>query len=74
MTGSFHTAAYGVYPDGMIVVDYGEDVAHWTIYCADGHLWLCSVEDRTERGREGSKVAVGSVEDALARIIIDTEA
>ncbi len=66
--------AAGEYPNGLIFVGYGEDVAHWTIYRADGHLWLCSVGDRTEQGREGAKVAVESFEDALARIILDTEA
>ncbi len=60
--------------EGMIFVGYGEGVVHWTTYRADGHLWLCRIEDRTEQGREGSKVAVGSVEDALARIMTDTEA
>ena len=49
-------------------------MAHWTIYRAEGHLWLCCIGDRTEQGREGSKVAVASVEEALARIMIDTEA
>ncbi len=60
--------------EGMIFVGYGEGMAHWTIYRADGQLWLCSIEDRTEQGCEGSKVAVSSVEDALARIIADTTA
>jgi len=60
--------------EGMIFVGYGEGVTHWTIYRADGSLWLCRIEDRTEQGREGSKVAVASVADALARIIVDTEA
>ena len=66
--------ADGEHPNGLIFVGYGEGVAHWTIYRADGHLWLCSVGDRTEQGREGAKVAVESFEDALARIIVDTEA
>jgi len=48
-------------------------VAHWTIYRADRHLWLCRIEDRTEQGRESSKVAVESVRDALAQIMVDTE-
>ncbi len=60
--------------EGMIFVGYGEGVVHWTIYRADGHLWLCRIEDRTEQGREGSKVAVGSVEEAMTRIMVDTEA
>ena len=60
--------------EGMIFVGYGEGVVHWTIYRAEGHLWLCCIGDRTELGREGSKVAVGSVEEALARIIVDTKA
>ena len=60
--------------EGMILVGYGEGVAHWTIYRADGQLWLCCIGDRTEQGREGWKLAVSSVEDALARIIADTKA
>ena len=60
--------------EGMICVGYGEGVASWTIYRADGQLWLCSIENRTEQGCEGLKVAVASIEDALARIIVDTEA
>jgi len=60
--------AGGEYPNGMIFVGYGEGVAHWTIYRADGHLWLCRIEDGTEQGREGSKVAVESVRDALAEL------
>lgn len=60
--------------EGMIFVGYGEGVAHWTIYRADGQLWLCCIGDRTEQGREGWKVAVASVDDALARIIADTAA
>jgi len=51
----------------MIFVGYGEGVTHWTIYRADGHLWLCRIEDGTEQGREGSKVVVESVRDALAQ-------
>lgn len=68
------TPASAGHGEGMIFVGYGEGIASWTIYRADGQLWLCYVEDRTEQDREGSKVAVASVEDALARIIIDTEA
>jgi hypothetical protein len=68
------TPAGANHAEGMIFVGYGEGVAHWTIYRADGHLWLCSVGDRTEQGREGATVTVESFEDALARIIIDTEA
>lgn len=68
------TPAGANHAEGMIFVGYGEGVAHWTIYRADGHLWLCRLEDGTEQGREGSKAVVTSVEDALARIIVDTEA
>jgi len=68
------TPAGAGHAEGMIFVGYGEGIASWTIYRADGQLWLCHVEDRTEQDREGSRVAVASVEDALARIIIDTEA
>ena len=66
--------ADGAHPNGMIFVGYGEGMVHWTIYRAEGNLWLCRIEDRTEQGREGSKMAVESVEDALAKIMVDTEA
>ena len=60
--------------DGMIFVGYGDGIACWTIYRADGRLWLCRIEERTGQGCEGSKTVVASIEDALAQIIIDTEA
>ena len=67
------TPASADHAEGMIFVGYGEGVAHWTIYRADGQLWLCRIEDRTEQGREGSKLPVASVEEALASIIADTK-
>ena len=60
--------------EGMIFVGYGDGIASWTIYRADGRLWLCRIEERTGQGCEGSKMVVASVEDALAQIIVDTEA
>jgi len=58
----------------MVFVGYGQGVAHWTIDRAGGRLRLCRLEDRTEQGCEDSKMTVGSVEETLARIIVDTEA
>jgi hypothetical protein len=58
----------------MAFVGYGEGIASWAIYRADGYLWLCRVEDRAGQDCEGLKVAVESVEEALAMITIDTEA
>lgn len=57
----------------MIFVGYGEGVASWIVHRADGILWLCRIEDRAGQVCEGSKVAVESVEEALASIIVDTE-
>ena len=65
--------ADGEQQNRLIFVGYGKGVTHWTIYQADGHLWLCSIGDRTEQGREGSKVAVQLVADALAKILLDSE-
>jgi len=58
----------------MAFVGYGEGIASWIIYHADGHLWLCHLKDRAGQGCEDSKMTVESVEDALNRIIVDTEA
>ena len=66
--------AGAAYAAEMAFVGYGEAIAPWTIYRADGHLWLCHVEARAGQGCEGSRMAVESIEDALDRIIIDTEA
>ncbi len=57
----------------MVFVSYGQGVASWVIYRADGHLWLCRIEDRVGQARAGSKMVVDSVEEALATIIVDTE-
>jgi hypothetical protein len=57
----------------MVFVSYEEHIASWVIYRADGYLWLCRIEDRVGHGREGSKMVVDSVEEALATIIVDTE-
>lgn len=65
--------AGGDEPYGMTFVGYGEGIASWAIFRADGHLWLCRIEDRVGQGREGSKMVVDSVEEALATIIVDTE-
>ena len=62
------------YAEEMAFVGYGEGIASWAIYRADGYHWLCHVEDRAGQDCEGSKVAVESVEEALAMITIDTEA
>jgi len=58
----------------MAFVGYGEGITSWIIYRADGYVWLCRIEDQAAQGCEGSKEVVESVEEALARIIIDTEA
>ncbi len=58
----------------MASVGYGEGITSWIIYRADGYLWLCRIEDRATQDCEGSKESVDSIEEALARIIIDTEA
>ena len=55
-------------------VGYGDGIVSWMIYRADGLLWLCHVEGQAEQGREGSKVAIEAVDEALARILIETEA
>ena len=56
--------------DGIVDVRYGEGIASWNIYSANGHFCLYHIE----QGFEGSKPTVASVEDALARIIVTTEA
>lgn len=58
----------------MAFVGYGEGITSWIIYRADGYVWLCRIEDQARQGCEGSKEVVESVEEALAQIIVDTEA
>lgn len=58
----------------MAFLGFGDGIASWNIYRADGFVWLCHVEGRAGEGCEGSRVAVESVEEALTRIIIETEA
>ena len=58
----------------MAFVGYGEGITSWIIYRADGYVWLCRIDDQARQGCEGSKEVVESVEEALAQIIVDTEA
>ncbi len=62
------------FAEEMAFVGQGENATSWIIYRADRYLWLCRIEDRARQGCEGSKEAVESVEEALARITIGTEA
>jgi hypothetical protein len=54
-------------------VGYGEGVASWTIYRAEGGLWLSRIEERAGQGFESPKLRIESVEDGVARIIVDAE-
>jgi len=62
------------HPEDMAFVGYGDGIASWIVYRAEGDVWLGRMETRAGQGFEGSKTAIGSVEDALAEIITETEA
>lgn len=57
----------------MAFIGFGDAIASWTIYWLDGVLWLAFLPDPSDEALEGWKVAVGSVEDAMARIIAATD-
>lgn len=61
------------YPEDVAFVGYGEAIPSWTVYRAEGHLWLRHMEGVAGPGCEALPLAVMSVEEALAEIISDTE-
>ena len=54
--------------DQVACIGQGFGLVSWTIHRSDGHLWLSLIADWAGRRRTGWTVAVGSVEQALARI------
>lgn len=59
---------------GIVFIGYGEGIPAWSIYRAEGCLWLCDIDYRAGRQCEGSKMTVECVEQATDRILVDTEA
>ena len=54
--------------DEVAYIGQGSGVVSWTIHRSHGQLWLSLVGDWAGRRRAGWTVAVGSVEQATARI------
>jgi len=57
----------------MAFIGFGDGVASWSVYWLDGVVWLAFLPDPAGEGFDGWKVAVGSVEEAMARIIAATD-
>lgn len=55
-------------------IGYDEGIPCWSIYRAEGRLWLCDIEYSAGRQRVASKAAVTSAEQAADRILAETEA
>lgn len=53
----------------MAFIGFGDAIASWTVYWLNGVVWLAFLPDPSRDGLKGWKVAVGSVEEAMARII-----
>jgi hypothetical protein len=58
----------------IAVVGYGEGTPSWAIYRAAGDIWVDFIPDPSGQGFERYTVEVASLEDAMARIIAETEA
>ena len=56
------------FADEVAYIGQGFGTVSWTIHRSNGHLWLSLVGDWAGRRRTGWTVAVGSVEQAMARI------
>ena len=57
----------------MAFIGFGEGIASWCIYWINGRLCLAFLPDPSGERPEGWMVAVGSVEEAMARIIAATD-
>lgn len=58
----------------MAFVGYSDGIPFWSIYRADGRLWLCDIDHQAGRKCEGSKRAVECIEHATDRIQADADA
>jgi len=58
----------------LAFIGYSDGIPSWSVYRAEGHLWLCDIDYRAGRQVEGSKRVVECIEHATDRIQIDTEA
>ena len=61
-------AADTVLSGEMAFIGYGDGNATWSVYWMAGRLWLAHLPDPSAESPEGWTVAIGSVEEAMARI------
>ena len=66
-------AAAAGFTGEMAFIGFGNGIAAWCIYWINGRLCLAFLPDPSRERPEGWMVAVGSVEEAMARIIASTE-
>ena len=59
--------------DDVAYVGLSYTVASWTIKWASGRLWVARLADGVGCPCEGWRVAVSSIEDAMARVRADSE-
>lgn len=57
----------------MAFVGYSDGIPSWSIYRADGRLWLCDIDHQAGRKCEGAKRAVECIEHAADRIQADAD-
>lgn len=62
-----------VFIDDVAYVGFSYTVASWTIERAAGKLWVTRFADGVGCPCDGWRVAVASVEDAMARVRADSE-
>jgi len=62
------------FPVEVAYVGYGYGLASWTLHRGEGHLWLARIANRSGQPCENWLGTVSSVEEAIAKITLATEA
>ena len=57
----------------MALIESGGGGSSWCVYCINRRLWLAYLPDPSRQYDEGWTVQVGSVVEAMALVIADTE-
>ncbi len=70
--GEVHGLAVGIVDD-VAYVGFSPTLASWTVEQALGQLWVARIADGAGRPCDGWQMAVRSIEEAMTRIVADSE-
>ncbi len=72
LLGEVHGLAVGIVDD-VAYVGFSHALASWTVERALGQLWVARIADGAGRPCDGWQKAARSIEEAMTRIVADSE-